>query len=385
MHLAPLTSSSSTFIYYELSRFLTSFGIPETIVTDQGANFCSELTQHLFTNLGIRKIKCTPYHPKSNGALERSHCTIKEHLKFHLHPEASNWDAILPATVNSFNTHIYSTTKFAPFELMFARKPRLPQYYSESETYEDFFNKQKQIYSQMHEIAKENQEAAKYKNVSRANLRICRKQQKLEPGDQVYVSLSQDAQHQRRNPNAAFHGPYPVVLYAEPNATLLINGKEVKYHVSLLKKRFAPATRINFFTSLLLFLLLIILCFATTELCPTATAINSETEVYFNFLVSVGLHQSDWTFASAHNITALKEKFQLLHLLVISIATAETKICQSPYITHGTISICLPNSDPCLIHSGQSLSRRLIRLNQLLENTLDSTEMSRTVSTLHSS
>ena len=48
-----------------------SFGLPEQIVSDNGLQFVAhEFAEFLRVN-GVKHIRVAPYHPSSNGALER--------------------------------------------------------------------------------------------------------------------------------------------------------------------------------------------------------------------------------------------------------------------------------------------------------------------------
>jgi len=66
-----------TFLRYEVLHY----GIPNTIVTDQGSQFMSDLFKRLCRLLKILKLNTTAYHPESNGALERTHKTLTEYLR----------------------------------------------------------------------------------------------------------------------------------------------------------------------------------------------------------------------------------------------------------------------------------------------------------------
>ncbi len=59
----------------------TCFGLPETILTDNGTSFTTaEFPDFLATN-GIRHITSVPYHPVSNGLAERAIQVIKRGLQ----------------------------------------------------------------------------------------------------------------------------------------------------------------------------------------------------------------------------------------------------------------------------------------------------------------
>lgn len=57
--------------YFE--RIICRFSIPERLITDQGANFESNLFKEVCKILKTKKISTTGYHPQANGSMERSH------------------------------------------------------------------------------------------------------------------------------------------------------------------------------------------------------------------------------------------------------------------------------------------------------------------------
>ena len=64
-----------------LRQLFARFGIPQQLVSDNGPQFVSEeFKQFMITN-GVKYIKSLPYHPASNGAVERMVQTLKLALK----------------------------------------------------------------------------------------------------------------------------------------------------------------------------------------------------------------------------------------------------------------------------------------------------------------
>jgi hypothetical protein len=70
-----------------VEEIILKFGIPQSILTDQGSNF--EWGFWKYKLLKIKRIKCTAY---SNGALERTHRVLVEYLKCFVLDDQSNWD-----------------------------------------------------------------------------------------------------------------------------------------------------------------------------------------------------------------------------------------------------------------------------------------------------
>ena len=70
-------TAASTFVNEWISRF----GVPSTITTDQGRQFESGLWRQLMKLLGTKRIHTTAYHPIANGLVERFHRQLKSALK----------------------------------------------------------------------------------------------------------------------------------------------------------------------------------------------------------------------------------------------------------------------------------------------------------------
>ena len=47
------------------------FGVPDALLSDQGANLLSHLMIDLCKLLGLKKLNTTAYHPQCNGMVER--------------------------------------------------------------------------------------------------------------------------------------------------------------------------------------------------------------------------------------------------------------------------------------------------------------------------
>ena len=76
------TTSSSTIEV--LSDLFARFGIPEQIVSDNGAQFVSEEFQAFVRSNGILHLTSAPYHPATNGLAERAVQTFKQALRSRL-------------------------------------------------------------------------------------------------------------------------------------------------------------------------------------------------------------------------------------------------------------------------------------------------------------
>jgi transposase InsO family protein len=89
-------------------------GTPKKLLTDQGSNFLSEVYRNTCKLLKIKKLQTTPFHPESNGSLERSHRVLKEYLRHYIKEDQSKWDEWVPYAVHVYNisTHIHRLHTF---------------------------------------------------------------------------------------------------------------------------------------------------------------------------------------------------------------------------------------------------------------------------------
>ena len=64
---------SSANIVRVLKDIFARSGLPEEIVSDNGPQFVSKEFETFLNKNGIRHVRSSPYHPQSNGKIERSH------------------------------------------------------------------------------------------------------------------------------------------------------------------------------------------------------------------------------------------------------------------------------------------------------------------------
>ena len=98
------------------NEWISLFGAPLTITTDQGAQFESSLFTALAQLVGASKIRTTPYHPQPNGILERWHRTLKAALM--CHPQVQ-WTKLLPTVLLGLRSTYKEDLGASPAELLF--------------------------------------------------------------------------------------------------------------------------------------------------------------------------------------------------------------------------------------------------------------------------
>ena len=111
------------------SRVFCYFGLPEELHIYRGSQFEGDLITELCYWWRITKTRTTPYHPQSNGVVERGNRTLGDALRCMLLSSADNhdnWDCLLPHIMRAFRATPHSKTDETANFLMMGRECRLP-------------------------------------------------------------------------------------------------------------------------------------------------------------------------------------------------------------------------------------------------------------------
>ncbi len=106
-------------------QFLTHYGFPERLHSDQGRDFESHVIKELCTLTNIRKVRTSPYHPRGNP-VERFNRTLLSMLGTLQDKDKTHWRDYVKPLTHAYNCTKNDVTGFSPYELMFGRQPRLP-------------------------------------------------------------------------------------------------------------------------------------------------------------------------------------------------------------------------------------------------------------------
>ena len=119
--LKEFTSKSAALAFSD--GWILKYGAPETLQSDRGSQFESEMFQEFCSFNDIVKKHSTPYHPQSNGLVERQNRTLTTMLKKQISRDQKDWDTHVQAQMFAYNNSIHETTKHTPQELWQYRDP----------------------------------------------------------------------------------------------------------------------------------------------------------------------------------------------------------------------------------------------------------------------
>ncbi|KAK6118110.1 hypothetical protein DH2020_048159 [Rehmannia glutinosa] len=102
------------------------FGIPHSIVTDNGKQFDNRRFRNFCEGFRIKNYFSTPYHPQSNGQVEAVNKILKYTLKARLEESKGNWPEELPGVLWSYRTTHRAATGETPFSLAYGAEAVIP-------------------------------------------------------------------------------------------------------------------------------------------------------------------------------------------------------------------------------------------------------------------
>lgn len=169
--------------------FICQHGIPEIILTDCGTEFLSKLFKECCKLLKIEKINTTPYHPQTNGSLERSHRTLIEYLRHFVDSHHKKWDEYVAYAMFVYNTTVHTTTNYQPYELVYGYPASVPHTLSHTPStcynYDDYAAELKQRLQEAHKIVRDTIISSKEKSKERYDNNNC--QIEVNVGDKVWI------------------------------------------------------------------------------------------------------------------------------------------------------------------------------------------------------
>ena len=107
-----------------VEQFVSRFGVPRSLHSDQGREFESDLIAHLCKLL--HKTRTVPFNPKSDGLVERDNRTIKQMLTTMVNEVRNDWDDHLPYIMMAYRASVHEVTKCTPNLLMLNHETNLP-------------------------------------------------------------------------------------------------------------------------------------------------------------------------------------------------------------------------------------------------------------------
>jgi len=233
-HFIPMTDKTSAEGLARLFRdhVWKLHGLPESIISDRGAQFAANLMRELNQILGIETKLSTAFHPQTDGQTEQTNQELEQYLRMFINHWQEQWPEWLGTAEFAYNNKVNTSTKVLPFKANSGRDLRMGfemRKQGKSEGAKEFMERMKGIQEEAQAALKKAQEEMKKQ--------ADRKRGEAEEywvGDLVLLS-TKDLKWQmegRRTEKLTerFVGPYRIKRIISTNAVELELPRTVKIH-----------------------------------------------------------------------------------------------------------------------------------------------------------
>lgn len=228
--------TASTVARALVDRWIAVFGIPITLLSDNGPCFASKFFQVLTKVLGVKHVFTSAYRPTTNGQVERWNATLVDTLTNFAREK--DWDLSLGLACVSYNSSVHATTGYAPLELSTTREPA-PSVWSRQPSLLPRGRDEKLQYRQallaraarLCESAKETTHLRLERYKYLYDYHVRRRHADLQVGDSVFVKTFMLEPGRSPKLSAPVSGPYPVVGIDGPNVVIRTREGSERLHL----------------------------------------------------------------------------------------------------------------------------------------------------------
>ena len=107
-------------------NIVTRFGVPHTLISDNGLQFDNKAFQRYCEELGIRNGYSMPAYPQGNGQAEATNKVIVSWLKKRLDDAKGKWVDELPHVLWTYSTTPRKSTRETPFSMTYMVEAVIP-------------------------------------------------------------------------------------------------------------------------------------------------------------------------------------------------------------------------------------------------------------------
>jgi transposase InsO family protein len=107
-------------------NIVVNFGIPDEIISDRGRNFLALALSSYLKLLGVKHVKTSAYHPRTNGKVESLNGLLGRMLAKAVMGARDKWDEFLTEAVFNLRVRKHKTTGYTPFKLVYGVEAKIP-------------------------------------------------------------------------------------------------------------------------------------------------------------------------------------------------------------------------------------------------------------------
>ena len=211
----PIKSTSAASALYSFTQWISNFGVPSEIVTDNGTQFANELIEEFCELANIDPTTIHAYSKEENAMVERANKEVFRHLIPMINDKKckENFVKLLPFPQRIMNTMEHSVLKISPSQLLFGNSLdhdvhfiSRPKENSSAFKYSDHLEHLLEMQERFLNIARRNQ-------LEDDRLKIAKRQIDKEANFPINSYVLAEYETGRKPDKLSFpkHGPYQVV------------------------------------------------------------------------------------------------------------------------------------------------------------------------------
>jgi hypothetical protein len=118
--------TSENMVEFVNEHIIYRFGIPQTITTDQGAQFVSSEFREFAESMGIKLLNSSPYDAQANGQAEASNKIMIKIIQNKIDQKSKRWHSVLNEALWAHRMAPHGATKTSLYELVYGNHVVLP-------------------------------------------------------------------------------------------------------------------------------------------------------------------------------------------------------------------------------------------------------------------
>lgn len=248
------STGSEEVVRFVIDNIVAVHGVPEVLFSDNASGFKCKLMSEVADSFGIQLENSTPKHHTGNAIVERAIQTLKDKVAMAVQTlkdkiakskndkGESDWDDQVGMACLAMNATKHTTTKYSPYETVYARRLRLPGDPREMNEQTDIYTEA--IQAQL-ELIRRNvcESISRRAEASKKIYDAKHQEKKYNINDQVWVYFEPKTDINCNKFSPRYRGPYSVVQI-RPNDIYKLKlvsskkNKTIMAHVSRLKPYF---------------------------------------------------------------------------------------------------------------------------------------------------
>jgi len=118
------TTTSEEIAHTMVGEWITRYGMPVEILTDQGPNMVGAVMRQCLRDMCIKPKRSSPEHPAGNGAVERFNGTIGRIITRLVLENQKDWDDLLPYALQAYRGNHHRIVGMSPAEALMGHRMR---------------------------------------------------------------------------------------------------------------------------------------------------------------------------------------------------------------------------------------------------------------------